>query len=174
MTDKQAALQVGKRIAGGQGLSSVLLRRASEVALDQDDLPPEEPHRGDRFAGLRGLLHRGAAATARTLRGRRRARGRRRLAGAREGGAAAGAGGARAAPTTAAPFDLLRAAYHLGSRHVPLELQPDRLLLEPDHALADLLRDQHLIVTEATSAFEPEDRVRTERARAGRRVTHMR
>jgi urease accessory protein len=54
------------------------------------------------------------------------------------------------------PFDLLRAAYHLGNRHVPLELQPDRLLLEPDHVLADMLRMQHLIVTEASSAFEPE------------------
>jgi urease accessory protein len=54
------------------------------------------------------------------------------------------------------PFDLLRAAYHLGNRHVPLELQPDRLLLEPDHVLADMLRLQHLIVTEASTAFEPE------------------
>ena len=54
------------------------------------------------------------------------------------------------------PFDLLRAAYHLGNRHVPLELQPDRLLLEPDHVLADMLRGQHLIVTETSSAFEPE------------------
>jgi urease accessory protein len=54
------------------------------------------------------------------------------------------------------PFDLLRAAYHLGNRHVPLELQPDRLLLEPDHVLADMLRMQHLIVKETSSAFEPE------------------
>ncbi|CAN5234461.1 hypothetical protein BH11PSE10_BH11PSE10_00980 [soil metagenome] len=53
--------------------------------------------------------------------------------------------------------DLLRAAYHLGNRHVQLELQPDRLLLEPDHVLADMLRTQlHLIVTETDSAFEPE------------------
>jgi len=28
------------------------------------------------------------------------------------------------------PFDLLRAAYHIGNRHVQLELQSDRLLLE--------------------------------------------
>jgi urease accessory protein len=53
-------------------------------------------------------------------------------------------------------FDLLRAAYHLGNRHVPLELQPDRLLLAPDHVLAEMLRRMHLIVTEANSAFEPE------------------
>ncbi len=54
------------------------------------------------------------------------------------------------------PFDLLRAAYHLGNRHVPLELKADHLKLEPDHVLAALLRQQHLIVTEASAAFEPE------------------
>ena len=54
------------------------------------------------------------------------------------------------------PFDLLRAAYHLGNRHVQLELTPDHLKLEPDHVLADMLRQMHLIVTEANEAFEPE------------------
>ncbi|MDP1790603.1 MAG: urease accessory protein UreE [Methylibium sp.] len=53
-------------------------------------------------------------------------------------------------------FDLLRAAYHLGNRHVPLELQPDRLQFEPDHVLADMLRAMHLIVGEALAPFEPE------------------
>lgn len=54
------------------------------------------------------------------------------------------------------PFDLLRAAYHLGNRHVQLELQPDHLKLEPDHVLAQMLRQMHLIVTSANAAFEPE------------------
>jgi urease accessory protein len=54
------------------------------------------------------------------------------------------------------PFDLLRAAYHLGNRHVQLALQPDRLLLEPDHVLADMLRGMHLIVSESQEPFEPE------------------
>jgi len=54
------------------------------------------------------------------------------------------------------PFDLLRAAYHLGNRHVQLELTPHHLKLEPDHVLADMLRQMHLIVTEANEAFEPE------------------
>ena len=53
-------------------------------------------------------------------------------------------------------FDLLRAAYHLGNRHVQLELKPDHLQLEPDHVLADMLRQMHLIVSEAQAAFEPE------------------
>lgn len=54
------------------------------------------------------------------------------------------------------PFDLVRAAYHLGNRHVPIELQPDHLKIEPDHVLADMLRAMHLIVREATLPFEPE------------------
>ena len=53
-------------------------------------------------------------------------------------------------------FDLLRAAYHLGNRHVPIELKPDHLKIEPDHVLADMLRSMHLIVREANEAFEPE------------------
>ena len=47
------------------------------------------------------------------------------------------------------PFDLTRAAYHLGNRHVPIELKPD-------HVLADMLRSMHLIVVAVDEAFEPE------------------
>ncbi|MBU1358632.1 MAG: urease accessory protein UreE [Gammaproteobacteria bacterium] len=54
------------------------------------------------------------------------------------------------------PFDLMRAAYHLGNRHVPIELKPDHLKIEPDHVLAAMLRSMHLIVREADEAFEPE------------------
>ena len=54
------------------------------------------------------------------------------------------------------PFDLTRAAYHLGNRHVPIELQPDHLKIEPDHVLADMLRAMHLTVNETQAAFEPE------------------
>ena len=54
------------------------------------------------------------------------------------------------------PFDLVRAAYHLGNRHVPIELKPDHLKIEPDHVLADLLGAMHLIVNAESSAFEPE------------------
>ena len=59
-------------------------------------------------------------------------------------------------PQHGSPFDLTRAAYHLGNRHVPIELQPDHLKIEPDHVLADMLRAMHLIVREDTLAFEPE------------------
>ena len=151
MTDKPAALQVGKRIAGGQGLSSVLLRRASEVELDWDVRQKSRIEATDSLGrALNVFLPRGTV-----LRG---------------GDVLVCEDGSlvrvKAAPQpvlvvthcadNGTPFDLLRAAYHLGNRHVPLELQPDRLLLEPDHVLADMLRGQHLIVTEASSAFEPE------------------
>ena len=62
----------------------------------------------------------------------------------------------RACAEHGTPLDLLRAAYHLGNRHVQLEVQPDHLKLEPDHVLADMLRQRHLIVTETQAAFEPE------------------
>ena len=60
-------------------------------------------------------------------------------------------------PQHGSAFDLIRAAYHLGNRHVPIELKPDHLKIEPDHVLADLLRAMHLIVREESSAFEPEN-----------------
>ena len=54
-------------------------------------------------------------------------------------------------------FDLTRAAYHLGNRHVPIELQADHLKIEPDHVLADMLRDMHMTVVAVNEFFEPEN-----------------
>ena len=54
------------------------------------------------------------------------------------------------------PFDLMRAAYHLGNRHVPIELRPDHLKIEPDHVLAEMLRAMHMTVAEVQEPFEPE------------------
>jgi urease accessory protein len=59
-------------------------------------------------------------------------------------------------PQHGTPFDLTRAAYHLGNRHVPIELKPDHLKIEPDSVLADMLRSMHLIVKPVEEAFEPE------------------
>jgi urease accessory protein len=53
-------------------------------------------------------------------------------------------------------LDLLQAAYHLGNRHVPLEIQPDCLRLGPDPVLADMLRHRGLTVIEAIEPFNPE------------------
>ena len=62
----------------------------------------------------------------------------------------------RACAEHGSSFDLLRAAYHLGNRHVQLQLEADHLKLEPDHVLAEMLERMHLIVTAANEAFEPE------------------
>jgi urease accessory protein len=62
----------------------------------------------------------------------------------------------RHCPHHGQPSDLVRAAYHLGNRHVAVELKPDHLKLEPDHVLAEMLQRMHLIVTAEDAAFEPE------------------
>ena len=53
-------------------------------------------------------------------------------------------------------FDLLKAAYHLGNRHVPLMLTPSALYFEPDHVLAEMVRGLGLSVEEIDHPFEPE------------------
>jgi urease accessory protein len=58
--------------------------------------------------------------------------------------------------TAADPFLLLRAAYHLGNRHVPLEITPHYLRLSPDSVLRDLLHHLGLQVTTETAPFSPE------------------
>ena len=60
-------------------------------------------------------------------------------------------------PNHGTPYDLIRAAYHLGNRHVPIELKPDHLKIEPDHVLADMLRDMHMTVVAVDESFEPEN-----------------
>ena len=60
-------------------------------------------------------------------------------------------------PEHGSVFALTRAAYHLGNRHVPIQLTPDHLKIEPDHVLAEMLRAMHLTVDETHVAFEPEN-----------------
>jgi urease accessory protein len=140
-----------KRIAGGAGLAAVLVKRAAMLELDWDTRSKSRFSATDSTGREIGVvLPRGT-----TLRG---------------GDVLVAEDGSMlrviAAPQPVlqvrhctehgSPFDLLRAAYHLGNRHVPLELQPELLQFEPDPVLADMLRRQHLIVTEAQAAFEPE------------------
>ena len=54
------------------------------------------------------------------------------------------------------PFDLVRAAYDLGRRSVQLQLSVDHLKLQLNPVQASLLREMHLIVSEANDVFEPE------------------
>ncbi|MBE9239870.1 urease accessory protein UreE [Synechocystis salina] len=51
---------------------------------------------------------------------------------------------------------LLKAAYHLGNRHVPLEVNLDYLRLAPDPVLADMLGSLGVNVEEITAPFFPE------------------
>jgi urease accessory protein len=143
--------QVSKLIPQGQGLAEVLVRRASSVTLDWDlrqksrfDAEDSAGQRvgvflprgtvvrgGDVLLTQDGAFIRVVAAPQAVLR-------------------------ITACPQHGSPFDLIRAAYHLGNRHVPIELQPDHLKIEPDHVLADMLRQMHLIVNDVREPFEPE------------------
>ena len=144
-------LTANKLLPQGQGLSAVLLKRAAYVELDWDIrqksrfaacdsqgrelavfLPRGQAVRGgDVLVAEDGSLIRVLAAPQKVL----------RITACAEHGS---------------PFDLMRAAYHLGNRHVPIELQPDHLKIEPDHVLADMLRSMHMSVVEADLPFEPE------------------
>lgn len=54
------------------------------------------------------------------------------------------------------PFTLAKACYHLGNRHVPLQIMPGELRYHHDHVLDDMLRQFGLEVTFAHLPFEPE------------------
>jgi urease accessory protein len=144
-------IQVSKLIPQGRGLAPVLLKRASTVELDWDQrqksrfgatdsagrdlavfLPRGTVVRGgDVLVAEDGSLVRVLAAAQPVL----------RITHCTEHGT---------------PFDLTRAAYHLGNRHVPIELRTEYLQIEPDHVLADMLHAMHLIVHELQAPFEPE------------------
>lgn len=51
---------------------------------------------------------------------------------------------------------LLQAAYHLGNRHVPIEITEANLKLSPDPVLKRLLEHLGLQVIEACQPFQPE------------------
>ncbi|MDB5965464.1 MAG: urease accessory protein UreE [Polaromonas sp.] len=144
-------LQVSKIIIGGAGLAPVLLKRAASVELDWDVRQKSRFEAMDSLGRRLGVfLPRGSMA---------------------RGGDVLVAEDGSMVKVLAAPqpvlrithcpdhgtaFDLTRAAYHLGNRHVPIELQPDHLKIEPDHVLADMLRAMHLIVRAVQEPFEPE------------------
>ncbi|MGD8206702.1 MAG: urease accessory protein UreE [Thiohalocapsa sp.] len=54
------------------------------------------------------------------------------------------------------PLLLARACYHLGNRHVPLEIRPGRLRWLRDHVLDAMVRRLGLDVTADDAPFEPE------------------
>ena len=144
-------LQISKLIPQGKGLAPVLVKRACTVELDWDvrqksrfDAESSDGRRVGVFLP-RGTVVRGGDVLV-----------------AEDGSMVR----VEAAPQNVlvitpcsehgSPFDLTRAAYHLGNRHVQIELQADHLKIEPDHVLADMLRAMHLTVRETQAAFEPE------------------
>ncbi|MCB1803175.1 MAG: urease accessory protein UreE [Gammaproteobacteria bacterium] len=54
------------------------------------------------------------------------------------------------------PLLLARACYHLGNRHVALQIEPGRLRYQHDHVLDDMLRGLGLTPAFTEAAFEPE------------------
>lgn len=145
-------LTCSKLIPQGQGLANVLLKRATTVELDWDVRQKSRFDATDSQGRALGVfLPRGTAV--------------------RGGDVLLAEDGSMvrvlAAPQPVlrithcsahgTPFDLIRAAYHLGNRHVPIELQPDHLKIEPDHVLAEMLQRMHLIVAEVNEPFEPEN-----------------
>lgn len=58
--------------------------------------------------------------------------------------------------TAASPLLLLRAAYHLGNRHVSLEITSEWLRLSPDPVLEAMLQQLGLFITPEVAPFNPE------------------
>ncbi|MEN5304410.1 urease accessory protein UreE [Pseudomonas sp. TWI628] len=54
------------------------------------------------------------------------------------------------------PHLLARAAYHLGNRHVPLQIEPGLLRYQHDYVLDEMLRGLGLTVEAEQAPFEPE------------------
>jgi urease accessory protein len=58
--------------------------------------------------------------------------------------------------TAETPLQLVRAAYHLGNRHTPVELRKSCLILEYDSVLKEMLEGLRVQVEETELPFEPE------------------
>jgi urease accessory protein len=54
------------------------------------------------------------------------------------------------------PLVVAKAAYHLGNRHVAVQLMPDRLRFPADHVLKEMVTRLGLTVTALVAPFEPE------------------
>ncbi|MCS6960002.1 MAG: urease accessory protein UreE [Pseudanabaenaceae cyanobacterium SKYGB_i_bin29] len=54
------------------------------------------------------------------------------------------------------PLQLLRASYHLGNRHVPLQISETWLRFPPDPVIAEMLQEMGLTVEEEIVPFYPE------------------
>lgn len=54
------------------------------------------------------------------------------------------------------PLTLARACYHLGNRHVPLQIEAQQVIYQHDHVLDDMVQSLGLTVNVEDAPFEPE------------------
>jgi urease accessory protein len=140
MTDQQPVLRLTRRADPGTSIDSAVSltfdqRQRSRLRVRLDD---------GREAGI--LLPRGETLRDGDL-----------LTG--EDGVVVRVGAAPEPLSTAAsddPLLLARACYHLGNRHVALQIGPGRLAWLHDHVLDDMVRGLGLTVTLEQAPFQPE------------------
>jgi len=70
------------------------------------------------------------------------------------------------------PLLLMRASYHLGNRHVPLEVKPSYLRFHFDHVLNEMLEHINLSVIKESAPFEPEPGAYSQDHEKGHSHTH--
>ncbi|MES9970216.1 MAG: urease accessory protein UreE [Candidatus Thiodiazotropha sp.] len=70
------------------------------------------------------------------------------------------------------PHLISRACYHLGNRHVSIQIEPGRVSYLHDHVLDDMLRGLGLEVTLIQAPFEPEPGAYGGSAEKGQRHSH--
>jgi urease accessory protein len=54
------------------------------------------------------------------------------------------------------PAHLLRVAWHLGNRHLPAQIEADRILIREDHVIVDMVRKLGAHVRLVEAPFDPE------------------
>ena len=52
--------------------------------------------------------------------------------------------------------NLVRLAWHIGNRHTPCQVETDRLLIQPDHVIRDMLARLGAEIAERVEPFTPE------------------
>jgi len=51
---------------------------------------------------------------------------------------------------------LAKASYHLGNRHMPLQIEKNYLVYQEDHVLDEMVKNLGLLISHEMRAFEPE------------------
>jgi urease accessory protein len=73
---------------------------------------------------------------------------------------------------TAPPALLLRLAWHLGNRHLPAEIGPERILIRHDHVIETMLAGLGATLAAVRAPFNPEGGAYGEHNRSGHRHAH--